>query len=146
MLVTYKPCYRANLKKVAGVATDLFDPMSRGVPMSIFATASFSGGLGQLVSGFVVAAKGWRWIHWHQLIINGILMLLIALLFRETRGPVLLSRKAQALNAHEQTTREKREDRLVPYPKSAISWKVKGDEDRTNLKRMIKLSLTRPFC
>jgi hypothetical protein len=45
-----------NTQKVGGVVTDLFDPMTRGIPMSFFATASFSGGLGQLVSGYIVAS------------------------------------------------------------------------------------------
>src|SRR5437762_9084170 len=104
--------------------------------MSIFATASFSGGLGQLVSGFVVQAKGWRWIHWHQLIINGVLMLCIAVIFKETRGPVLLSRKAKVLN--------KLDTNLTIYGEveKHIIWKVKEDEERASISGMIKISLT----
>lgn len=50
---------------VGGIIADLYQPHERGIPMSIFATASFSGGMGQLVSNFVLEPLGWRWIYWH---------------------------------------------------------------------------------
>jgi MFS family permease len=120
--------------------------------MSIFATASFSGGLGQLVSGFIVPVMGWRWIYWHQLIINGCLMLVIALIFKETRGPVLLSRKAKALNAlleHERLPESPPDPFLLPDEKSRnvqVRWKVEEDDKRASIRHMIKTSLTLPFC
>lgn len=128
--------------------------------MSFFATATFSGGLGQLVSGYIVASTSWRWIYWHQLIINGMLMLAIAIFFKETRGPVLLSRKAKALNtitevfkvipsatskSLESSTSMSLAD-FTPYPNTQTHWRVESDEQRAKISRMIKLSLTRPFC
>jgi MFS family permease len=140
--------------------TDLFDPMSRGIPMSFFATASFSGGLGQLVSGYIVASTSWRWIYWHQLIINGILNLAIAIFFKETRGPVLLSRKAKALNTITAvsngipsatskslaTSTSKSFADFTPSLTTQTHWRVESDEQRATVSQMIKLSLTRPFC
>ncbi|PMD21220.1 MFS general substrate transporter [Hyaloscypha hepaticicola] len=128
-------------QKFGGVVTDLFDPMSRGIPMSFFATAAFSGGLGQLVSGYIVASSSWRWIYWHQFIINGILMLAIAIFFKETRGPVLLSRKAKALNTITEVSKD-----FISFPNTQTHWRVESDEQRAKISRMIKLSLTRPFC
>ena len=137
--------------KVGGVVTDLFNPRSRGFPMSIFATASFSGGLGQLVSGFIVPVRGWRWIYWHQLIINGCLMLVIALFFKETRGSVLLSRKARALNLllqHERSAKSSPDSSIRSEEKGRtvkVRWKVEEDEKRQSIPHMIKSSLTLPF-
>lgn len=109
--------------------------------MSLFATAAFSAEFGQLVSGFLVE-KGWRWIHWHQLIVNGALMIAIALVFEETRAPVLLSRRAKMLNDAPPST---------STPTGGVSgtrthWKVKEDEERATIKQMLLTSVTRPFC
>lgn len=40
----------------------------------------------------------WRWVFWHQAIVGGVLVALIATLFKESRGSIVLSRKARALN------------------------------------------------
>jgi MFS family permease len=142
--ILVEPSHSLIPTKVGGVVADLFDPRSRGFPMSIFATASFSSGLGQLVSGFIVPIKGWRWIYWHQLIINGCLMLAIFLFFRETRGPVLLGRKAKALNA---LLQNERSPETSPGPfTTRVQWKVEEEEKRNSVRHMISSSLTLPFC
>ncbi len=124
---------------VGGIIADLYLPHERGIPMSIFATASFSGGMGQLVSNFVLQRLGWRWIYWHQLIINSVLMALVAVFFRESRGPVLLGRRAKALNLFEASASD------WGLPPSNIRWRVKEEEERATLKQMMRISLTRPF-
>jgi len=124
---------------VGGIIADLYQPHERGIPMSIFATASFSGGMGQLVSNFVLESLGWRWIYWHQLIINSLLMVLVLFLFRESRGSVLLNKRAKALNSFEAKAAEQG---AAP---SNIRWRVKEKEQRATLKQMIHISLTRPF-
>jgi len=125
---------------VGGIIADLYEPRERGIPMSLFATASFSGGIGQLVSNFVLGSLGWRWIHWHQLIINSVLMALLAIFFRESRGSVLLSRRAKALNSFEATATER------GGSPSNIRWRVQEEEERATLKQMMHASLSRPFC
>ncbi|KAK0744962.1 major facilitator superfamily domain-containing protein [Apiosordaria backusii] len=124
---------------VGGVIADIYQPHERGIPMSLFATASFSGGMGQLVSNFIFESKGWRWIYWHQLLINIFLMVLIALFFQECRGPVLLSKRAKILNSVGFAAYNERS------PPPHITWKVKEEEERATLKQMIRISLTRPF-
>lgn len=43
-------------------------------------------------------AAAWKWIFWHQVIMGAVCMVALVLLFKESRGTVLLSRKAKALN------------------------------------------------
>jgi len=78
---------------------------------------------------------------------------LICLVFKETRGSVLLSRKAKALNQWY----EAREaagyygfitvdaDKRGTASSQRIRWKVKSDEERASLAKMIGISLYRPF-
>jgi hypothetical protein len=109
--------------------------------MSLFATAAFSAEFGQLVCGFLVE-KGWRFIHWHQLIINGALMIAIAVVFEETRAPVLLSNRAKKLNDAPSSTSTPMGD----VSGTRTHWKVKEDEERATIKQMLLTSVTRPFC
>jgi hypothetical protein len=79
-------------------------------------------------------------------------MLVIALFFKETRGPVLLSRKARALNSllqHERSYESSPDPSLRSEEKGCtveVRWKVEEDDKRQSIRRMIKSSLTLPFC
>ncbi len=79
-------------------------------------------------------------------------MLVIALFFKETRGPVLLSRKAKALNAlvqHGRLPRGSPDPSITSQEKGRnvdVRWKVEEDENRASIRHMIKSSLTLPFC
>lgn len=55
-------------------------------------------GLGPLVSGFIARRTTWRWIFYAQKISCGLLLAFMVIVFHETRGSVLLSRKAKVLN------------------------------------------------
>lgn len=59
-------------------------------------------GLGPLVASVMASrladGDAWRWVFWHQAIVGGVLVALIATLFKESRGSIVLSRKAKALN------------------------------------------------
>jgi hypothetical protein len=78
---------------------------------------------------------------------------LICIVFKETRGSVLLSRKAKCLNKYY----EEREAAgsfgfNMPNPEKPgssvsqrIRWKVKADEERASISKMIGISLYRPF-
>ena len=80
-----------------------------------------------------------------------ILFVLIILVFKETRGSVLLSRKAKELNKYYETR-----ESLGYYGctlhinnkaiTQRIRWKVKADEERASLKIMIATSCYRPFA
>ncbi|KAI5809283.1 MFS multidrug transporter-like protein [Pyronema omphalodes] len=127
-----------------GIISDLYTAKDRGFPMACFSTmALFGTGAGPLASGFIAENMNWRWIHWIQLIFNGILMLLSWFFMKETRGSVLLIRRAKALNKlFEQ------QDARAALEKTAargIRFKVLAEEERASLSAMVKISLTRPF-
>lgn len=89
---------------VGGVIADLYEKENRNAPMSVFAGAALAGtGLGPLV-GAVMTHRWkdqggmWRWIFWHQVILDAAIMLSVVFFFAESRGSVLLSRKAKVLN------------------------------------------------
>jgi multidrug resistance protein len=139
---------------VGGVISDIYHAEGRNTPMALFAGGVLFGtGLGPLCSGFVAQHLGWRWVFYHQVISNGILILAIILFFKETRGSVLLSRKARALNKwYEEREGAGYYSFYIPMNGRAkrlqgqrIRWKVKSDEDRDSLAKMIGISLYRPF-
>ena len=142
---------------LGGVISDIYHQEDRNTPMAFFADmALFGTGLGPLVSGFVAQNLNWRWIFWVQVITCGICILAVIIFFKETRGSVILSRKAALLNRWYQA-RENAEAELVgfrmPLDESGsksksqrIRWKVKSDEERKTLSKMLGISLFRPFC
>jgi len=120
---------------VGGIISDIFHAPDRGFPMALFSMFGLSFiGVGPLVSGVIVENLSWRWIHWVQLMIGGASMAVTFLVLKETRGSVLLSRKAKALNKF----LDKRGDQ-------GNRWKVKADEERESFAIAIRVSLTRPF-
>lgn len=120
--------------------------------MALFSGAALFGtGLGPLVSGFISQHISWRWVFYVQVIDCGLLILAVAIFFKETRGSVLLSRRAGLLNAWYEA-REKAglvgfETTLDDGKKQSqrIRWKVKSDEERESLAKMIGISVYRPF-
>ncbi|KAH9908854.1 major facilitator superfamily domain-containing protein [Xylariomycetidae sp. FL2044] len=89
---------------VGGIITDMYEKEHRNTPMALFSGSVLVGtGLGPLVAAVMVQQWGsdgqkWKWVFWHQVIMDFILMVAIAVLFNESRGGVLLSRKAKTLN------------------------------------------------
>ncbi|ESZ98318.1 hypothetical protein SBOR_1311 [Sclerotinia borealis F-4128] len=139
---------------VGGVISDIHHKEGRNTPMSLFSGAALFGtGLGPLVSSFIAQNTSWRWIFWVQVITNGLLLVAIILFFPETRGSILLSKKAQCLNKWYEA-REQAGFFGIDMPTSTsdekfvslrIRWKVKSDEERESLLQMVKISLYRPF-
>ncbi|KAF7938125.1 hypothetical protein BELL_0027g00130 [Botrytis elliptica] len=139
---------------VGGVISDIHHKEGRNTSMSLFSGAALFGtGFGPLVSGFIAQNTSWRWVFWVQVITNGLLLIAITLFFPETRGSILLSRKAKCLNKWYEE-REEAGFFGIDMPTSAsgekyesqrIRWKVKSDEERESLLQMIKISVYRPF-
>lgn len=139
---------------VGGVVSDIYHAEDRNTPMALFSgSALFGTGFGPLLCGFVAQNTSWRWIFYFQAIADGVMVVVIIIIFKETRGSVLLSRKAKALNKYY----EEREaagyfgfNMADPEkPQSTVSerirWKVKADEERASIAKMIGISLYRPF-
>ena len=138
---------------VGGVVSDIYLTKDRNTPMSLFSGAALFGtGLGPMCSGFIAQRLSWRWVFYVQVIFDGVLILITSLLFKETRGSVLLSRRAHKLNEWYEAC-EKAGYTGFDMPvkgegkrqSQRIRWKVKADEERDTLTKMIGISIYRPF-
>jgi len=139
---------------VGGVVSDIYHTADRNTPMALFSGAALCGtGLGPLVTGFIAQNVNWRWMFYLQTIMDGILMIIVIVFFKETRGSVLLSRKAEELNAWYSAREEAGyygfrlaiDGVAGEFEPQRIRWKVKSDEERASLTKMIGISLYRPF-
>ncbi|KAH7018537.1 major facilitator superfamily domain-containing protein [Microdochium trichocladiopsis] len=86
---------------VGGVIADLYEKEQRNTPMAFFSGSVLIGtGLGPLVASLMVQYLGsnWKWVVWHQVILDFVVIVTVVTFFRESRGSVLLSKKARALN------------------------------------------------
>ncbi|KAF2862414.1 MFS general substrate transporter [Piedraia hortae CBS 480.64] len=118
-----------SINLVGGSITDIWKgDRARSLPMSIFGMTSVIGiALGPLVGGAINSGKNWRWMYWIQIIIDAGFLPLFILILRETRGDVILARKAQKLRKQGHTN---------AYAKSEL--------DKTSVWDNIKISFKRP--
>ncbi|KAJ5613230.1 hypothetical protein N7510_006424 [Penicillium lagena] len=139
---------------VGGVISDIYHTEDRNTPMALFAGAALFGtGLAPLLAGVIVSHTSWRWVYYSHAIVSAVFVVVIFLFFKETRGSVLLSRKANALNRYYETLEASghygvimaNEDFNEEKTTKRIRWKVKADEQRESLVKMIQISLWRPF-
>lgn len=145
---------------VGGVVSDIYHAKDRNTAMALFSGgALFGTGLGPLVSGFIAQHTNWRWIYYLQIITNGVVWVYIFFFFYETRGSILLSKKAKTLNKwYDQLEASGYYGVMMPVTDESASseksghtspqrirWKVKADEERSSITQMISISLYRPF-
>jgi len=105
--------------------------IERSIPMSIFGMTSVVGiALGPFIGGAIQTNQttlNWHWIYWIQLIVCGALLPVFWFLLRETRGDVILMRKAKKIR--KETGRD-------VYAKAEL--------DKTSILENVKLSFLRP--
>lgn len=139
---------------VGGILADVWVTSERNTPMVLFTGATLLGtGLGPLVSGYVTERTSWRWVFWIQVITSGTLVSLVTIFFKETRGSIILSRKAKLLNKWYAQLEdagalgmEVDDDDLEKNTRCVrFRWRVKSDEERSSLGRMMAVSLYRPI-
>jgi multidrug resistance protein len=139
---------------VGGVVSDIYHAEDRNTPMALFSGAALFGtSWGPLVCGFIAQNTSWRWIFYVQAIACAAVVVLMCVVFKETRGSVLLSKKAKALNkwyeAREASGYYGFNIHDAEKPENMVSqrlrWKVRSDEERASLSKMIGVSLYRPF-
>ena len=161
---------------VGGVIADMYEKEDRNTPMALFSGSVLVGtGLGPLCASVMVQRWGdadetWKWIFWHQAIFDFALMIAIAVLFKESRGCVLLSRRARALNSWYDELEakgiygvwvrdgqsnggmgvlgnidEEKGTRNSPTRLRRVRWITKEEEQRGSLVSMMSASLLRPF-
>lgn len=120
---------------VGGVISDIYAAEQRNTAMAIFAGTAFSGtGFGPMVSGIITDHLSWRWIYYLQTLTCSLVMLALLIWFPETRGSVVLSRKARALNDWYDKVGDS----------TGVRWKVKADEERASLPMILRTSVVRP--
>ncbi|KAL0942972.1 transporter C1529.01-like protein 10 [Colletotrichum truncatum] len=113
---------------------DIVRPDKRAAAMAIFALGPLLGPvIGPVIGGLIADAYGWRWVFWTLAIIGSAQTFLMAVLMRETYGPVLEARKT--LSSTDSTT-------SMPLPRSSFRDKTKLL--RRGLERPIKLLLFSP--
>ncbi|KKZ66408.1 hypothetical protein EMCG_07912 [[Emmonsia] crescens] len=140
---------------IGGVLSDVYVTEERNTPMALFSGAVLFGtGLGPLISSFMVHHISWRWVYYMQAILSAVVTVAVMVFFNETRGNVLLSRKAQVLNKWYEKLEKAGYvgvDMLVAGEEGGvrqsrrIRWKVKSDEERESIVKVVTISLYRPF-
>lgn len=139
---------------VGGVISDIYHAEDRNTPMALFSgSALFGTGLAPMISGAIITHTTWRWVFYSHAIVSAVFVIIIYFFFKETRGSVLLSRKAAKLNQYyEQLEEAGHHGVILPSEEPSeekcirrIRWKVKSDEQRASIATMIQISLYRPF-
>lgn len=139
---------------VGGVISDIYHAEDRNTPMALFSGAALFGtGLAPLLSSIIVQHSTWRWIYYSHAIVAAVFTVMIYFFFNETRGSVILSRKATALNKYYDALEKAGHVGVIITDEASgqkgqikrIRWKVKSDEQRASLSQMISVSCYRPF-
>ncbi|PYI36110.1 MFS general substrate transporter [Aspergillus indologenus CBS 114.80] len=116
--------------------------------MALFSGAALFGtGLAPLISSAIVHHTTWRWVYYSHAIVAAFFVVVIFCFFKETRGSVLLSRKAQAINKYYDLLEAAGHFGVMLEEGKVrrIRWRVKSDEERVSLVKMIGISVYRPF-
>lgn len=87
------------LAVVAAVFSDMFDNSTRGIAVTLFSMAVFTGPLlAPFIGGFIVESHlGWRWTEYLPFIMGSVAFVLDLFFLNETYPPVLLVTKASEL-------------------------------------------------
>lgn len=84
---------------VGGIVCDIWETeQERGFPMSLYIWSLLAGvTIGPVIGGAIIHYLDWRWICYIQLIFYGVFFLLPIFCLPETRGPVLVKRRAKRI-------------------------------------------------
>ncbi|KAJ5176422.1 Major facilitator superfamily multidrug transporter FLU1 [Penicillium canariense] len=123
---------------VAAVLADIYDNRVRGLAITVFAMAVFTGPLiASTVSGFIVQNLGWRWTEYITGIMGASALLIDLVLLQETYPPIILVQKAAELRRRTQNwgIHAKQEEIEVDYRQLI----------RKNLLRPVKILFLEPI-
>lgn len=83
---------------VGGTFSDIYESEELSVPTSLFTFSAIVSTVGApLYAGYIDQYAGWRWIQRTMICFTGLVFILEALLFKETRGSAILTRRAKKL-------------------------------------------------
>ncbi|KXT15292.1 hypothetical protein AC579_4850 [Pseudocercospora musae] len=121
----------APLAIVGGALADFFDPVNRGVALSLFGAATFIGPtMGPILGGFITMSHlGWRWTQWITMIMAGLFGGIGVFVIPETFEPRLLQVKAKKLK----------------YQTRNWALHAPADEKEVNLEEIAEKYILRPF-
>ncbi|KAF2162836.1 hypothetical protein M409DRAFT_68829 [Zasmidium cellare ATCC 36951] len=114
---------------VGGTITDIWKgDKQRSLPMSIFGMTSVVGiALGPFIGGAIQSGLNWRWIYWIQLIVDAGLLPFFWIILKETRGDVILAKRAAKL-------------RKNGYPNAYARFEI----NKPGILQALKISFMRP--
>ncbi|KAL8722819.1 MAG: hypothetical protein Q9225_000768 [Loekoesia sp. 1 TL-2023] len=113
------------LTNSGGVIADMFPASQRGLALSVFAAAPFTGPtLGPIVGGFVGETVGWRWLEGIMAIFTGVLWIVGALTIPETYAPLILRKRAAKLSQESGKVYRSKLEVGKPKPSLAQSFKI----------------------
>lgn len=142
---------------VGGTLADVWRGEDRGTPMALFSFAAFgctccfasscgllshlssartATGLGPVVFGYLAQIKGFRYVSWAMFAMSGVFAVILPFVLDETRGSVLLSRKAAKLR---KATGDDRYQSKADYERASLV-----EMFRTSLGRPVRMLLTEP--
>lgn len=89
-------CFAPSLAIATGTINEMYHPVKRGLPSTIFVLMPFLGpGLAPVLGAFITSRKGWRWTQYTMLFFCALSLVLILPFGRETFHPVLQRRLAK---------------------------------------------------
>ncbi|KAM3459311.1 hypothetical protein NHJ6243_007058 [Beauveria neobassiana] len=119
------------LAVVAAVFSDMFDNRSRGIAITIFSMAVFTGPMfAPFIGGFIVESHlGWRWTEYLASIMGAVAFILDLFFLEETYAPVVLISKASELR------------------RRTKNWGIhaKQEEIEVDLRELLSKNLSRPL-
>ncbi|CAO1615035.1 unnamed protein product [Parajaminaea phylloscopi] len=114
-----------------GIVADCFASHDRSLPMSAFALVVFIfQGLAPPLASYTVLSHSWRVSFWWQGAVGLLSAVSMLICFDETRGPVLLSRRAA---------------KMTKECGGKVVYRCKADDERRSVGQMVKTSITRPI-
>ncbi|KAH7204744.1 major facilitator superfamily domain-containing protein [Fusarium oxysporum] len=107
----------------SGSIADMMALEMRGRAISIWALGPLLGPcIGPVAGGYLIRAKGWRWVYWLISIISGVLIPISTFLLDETFAPVILQRRNASLP--QDTTNSAVPNRSTPRPVDTLKFRA----------------------
>ncbi|GAA6015567.1 hypothetical protein JCM8202_001036 [Rhodotorula sphaerocarpa] len=123
----------------AGVLSDLWRPEERGRGAALYSLGPLLGpALGPVIGGWIsqrLPTDGYKWIFYSTTIFSGLVQLVGLFFLRETYGPILLHRQAQAM----------KRDMSLPHDSERVKTVHEAKAGRKTVRQVVAKGMIRPF-